>query len=227
MSSAGPWRFWSPDLVDNDRRSIPITGPMFSPTSPAKADLATDLAIPLLAQGGWSALTLRNMARAGNVTPQAIAAWFPSVHAMRAAIARRYGERWLRERQYLAHRRLWWPDRFEPTALAAVGLFDGALPRAAVALLPATWLEELFDGVWLTVVEAGRWDEEIGSSVAAVLDGERSLLAELLGGTPGLGQAPLEADVDLVLSTVRGLRLACAGQRGEVTSASAGRTSAM
>lgn len=166
---------------------------MFSRTSPAKADLATDLAIPLLAQGGWSALTLRNMARAGNVTPPAIAAWFPSVRAMRVAIARRYGERWLRERRYVASRRLWWPEDFEPTAAPAARLPECALPRAALALLPATWLENVFDGVWLTVVEAGRWDEEIASSVAAVLDAERDR----------------------------------AGQRGEVTSARAGRTSAM
>jgi AcrR family transcriptional regulator len=204
-----------------------MTGPMFSRTSPAKADLATDLAIPLMAQGGWSALTLRNMAREGNVTPQAIAAWFPSVHAMRVAIARRYGERWLREREYLARGRSWWPEGSGPTALPAVGLPDGVLPRAALALLPATWLEVVFDGVWLSVVEAGRWDEEISSSVAAVLDAERTLVAELLGGSPGLGQAPLEQDVDLVLSIVRGLRATLAGQRGEVTSASAGRTSAM
>jgi AcrR family transcriptional regulator len=213
--------------VDHDRRFIPTTGPMFSRTSPAKADLATDLAIPLLAQGGWSALTLRNMARAGNVTPPAIAAWFPSAHHMRAAIARRYGERWLRERGYVARKRLWWPGLDEPSDQPAVGLPEGALPRAALALLPATWLDTVFDGVWLTLVEAGRWDEEIASSVATVMDAERQLVAELLGGTPGLGQAPLEQDVDLVLATVRGLRASCAGQRGEVTSASAGRTSAM
>jgi AcrR family transcriptional regulator len=213
--------------VNHDRRFIPTTGPMFSRTSPAKADLATDLAIPLLAQGGWSALTLRNMAREGNVTPPAIAAWFPSVHEMRAAIARRYGERWLRERGYVARRRLWWPALDEAPALPTAWLPDGALPRAALALLPATWLENVFDGVWLTVIEAGRWDEEIGSSVSAILDAERDLVAELLGGTPGLGQAPLEQDVDVVLATVRGLRASCAGQRGEVTSASAGRTSAM
>ncbi|TGN63720.1 hypothetical protein EXE59_06955 [Nocardioides eburneiflavus] len=213
--------------MDHDRRFIPTTGPMFSRTSPAKADLATDLAIPLLAQGGWSALTLRKMAKAGNVTPPAIAAWFPSVHEMRAAIAQRYGERWLRERGYVARRRLWWPALDETSALPTVGLPDGVLPRAALALLPATWLEKVFDGVWLTVVEAGRWDEEIASSVAAVLAAERDLVAELLGGGPGLGQAPLEQDVDLVLATVRGLRASCAGQRGEVTSASAGRTSAM
>lgn len=213
--------------MDNDRRFIPTTGPMFSRTSAAKVDLATDLAIPLLAQGGWSALTLRNMAREGNVTPQAIAAWFPSVHEMRVAIARCYGERWLSERGYLARRRVWWPDSFESRALPAVGLPEGALSRAALALLPATWLEEVFDGVWLSVVEAGRWDEQIGSSVAVILDAERDLVAELLGGTPGLGQAPLEQDADLVLATLRGLRASCAGQRGEVTSASAGRTSAM
>ncbi|GAB3018353.1 hypothetical protein GCM10011376_00740 [Nocardioides flavus (ex Wang et al. 2016)] len=206
---------------------MPTSGPMFSRTSPAKSNLATDLAIPLLAQGGWPALTLRNMAREGNVTPQAIAAWFPSVRDMRVAIARTYGERWLRERGHQARRRMRFPHIYQPPPPPAVGVPDGLLPRAVFALLPATWLEEVFDGVWLSVVEASRWDEVISSSVGAVEDGERRLVSELLGGQPGLGRAPLEHDVDLVLATVRGLRAALVAQRGEVTSASAGRTSAM
>ena len=53
--------------MDSDERYIPRFGPMFSGSSPAKAEMATDLAIPLLAEGGWSAVTLRTVARAANV----------------------------------------------------------------------------------------------------------------------------------------------------------------
>ena len=74
--------------------------------------------------------------------------------------------------------------------------------------------------MWLTVVEAGRWDEAIGASVAAVQEDERDLVAELLDDPED------EGDVDLVLTLVRGLRAARVAQRGDVTSRSAGRTSA-
>ena len=173
--------------MDDDDRYIPRWGPMFSRGTAARAELATDLAIPLVAEGGWQAVTLRSVARAANVTPQAIAARFPSVAVMRVAIAERYGRRWMGERRAVAHRRM---------------------------------LEETFDGVWLTVVEAGRWDEAIGASVAAVQEDERDLVAELLDDPED------EGDVDLVLTLVRGLRAARVAQRGDVTSRSAGRTSA-
>lgn len=204
--------------MDDDIRYIPRSGPMFSGGSLAKADLATNLAIPLLAEGGWPALTLRNVARASNVTPQAIAAWFPSVDVMRAAIAERYGQRWINERSYVARRRMR-ESRSDPE--------PAALPRVAAALLPVTWLEAVFDGVWLTVVEAGRWDEAVGSAVAAVQDAERDLVDELLAGPDRRGEAQPEHDVDVMLATVRGLRASRIAQRGEDTSASAGRTSAM
>jgi AcrR family transcriptional regulator len=186
--------------VDDDMRFIPRSGPMFSGGSLAKADLATNLAIPLMAEGGWSALTLRNISRAANVTPQAIAAWFPSVDAMRAAIAERYGQRWIRERSCLARRaiRLPQPDSQPDSETVAV-------PRVALAMLPATWLEDVFDGVWLTVVEAGRWDEAVGSAVAAVQESERDLVDELLAGADGRDEV-LKHEVDLMLAIVRGLR---------------------
>src|SRR5690349_5746113 len=92
--------------MDEDERYIPRWGPMFTNGSLAKADLATNVAIPLVAEGGWGALTLRSMASAANVTPQAIAAWFPSATAMRVAIAGRYGQRWIRHRGRMAGRSL-------------------------------------------------------------------------------------------------------------------------
>ena len=200
----------------DDDRYLPRWGPMFSRGTVARAELATDLAIPLLAEGGWQAVTLRSVARAANVTPQAIAARFPSVAVMRVAIAERYGRRWMGERRAVAHRRM-----LKATADAEdVPLVEPQLRKVAIALLPGTWLEETFDGVWLTVVEAGRWDEAIGASVAAVQEDERDLVTELLDDPED------EGDVDLVLTLVRGLRAARVAQRGDVTSRSAGRTSA-
>ena len=194
--------------MDSDERYIPRFGPMFSGSSPAKSEMATDLAIPLLAEGGWPALTLRTVARAANVTPQAIAAWFPSVRAMRVAIAERYGNRWIRERAYQAGRRL----------LRVPCPDDLSAARAQVvhALLPETWLEEVFDGVWLTVVEAGRWDEAVGSVVADVQTREQEVVADLLedrlrdqlvdaGGHDGL---EFHHHVDIVLALTRGMRVA-------------------
>lgn len=190
--------------MDDDERYMSRFGPMFSRGSLAKADMATDLAIPLLAEGGWSAITLRTVARAANVTPQAIAAWFPSVTAMRVAIAERYGDRWVRERDYVAHRRMF--GRPRPADV------DTARFEVAHALLPETWLEETFDRVWLTVVEAGRWDDAIGSVVAEVQEPERDAVAALLAdrcrdvlADPG---HLVDPHVDVVLALVRGLRVA-------------------
>ena len=165
--------------------------------------MATDLAIPLLAEGGWSAVTLRNIATSANVTPQAIAAWFPSVTVMRVAIAERYGQRWIRERGAVARRRMLLSE------LAGTDVPAHARPaQVALALLPETWLERVFDGVWLTVAEAGRWDDVIRSSVAAVEEAERDLVTDMLVQAGATDRAQTERDVDLVLALVRGLRVA-------------------
>ncbi|NYE35207.1 AcrR family transcriptional regulator [Nocardioides cavernae] len=190
-------------------RSIPRSGAMFSRASLAKADLATNLAIPLLAEGGWAALTLRAMAHASHVTPQAIAAWFPSVAAMQAAVAGRYGDRWIAERSYLARRRLLelQPAQTTPDAVVA-------------ALLPQSRLEEVFDGVWLTILEASRWDDGLGAAVAHVLAREKEVVHDLVSTSQDPGP---------VLEQVRGVRAArvvhtqiAAGRPSENTSGSAG-----
>ena len=180
--------------MDEDDHYIPRWGPMFTNGSLAKADMATNLAIPLVADGGWGALTLRNVASAANVTPQAIAAWFPSVNAMRVAIAGRYGQRWIRHRGRTARHRS--GDPFE----------RATPPQVALALLPDTWLETVFDSVWLAIVEAGRWDEAVGSAVAVTEEQERHLVHDLMT-TPETRERPVE-EVDLALALTRGMRAA-------------------
>lgn len=199
MPPQGPRALWCAGAMDDDdRRLIPHMDAMFTTSSLAKADLATDLAIQLLADGGWSALTLRNMARAANMTPQAIAAWFPSAAAMRAAIAGRYGERWLRKRGTDAHHRLYRPlSSTEPLTVAQV----------ALALLPATWLEETFAGVWLTIVEAGRWEEGVAASVAELREAERDLVLDLLTPVGCRDETQREDLIDVVLTVVQGCPL--------------------
>lgn len=180
---------------DEDERYFSRWGPMFTNGSLAKADLATNLAIPLVADGGWGALTLRNMASAANVTPQAIAAWFPSVTAMRVAIAERYGQRWIRERGRQARLRV---------SRARLEIVTPS--QVALALLPETWLETVFDGVWLAVVEAGRWDEGVGLAVATIEEEERDLVSHLMTSAEA-PERPVE-EVDLALALTRGVRVA-------------------
>ncbi|GAA1446582.1 hypothetical protein GCM10009641_70520 [Mycobacterium cookii] len=196
--------------MDADNRFIPRSGPMFSRSSPAKAQMATDLAIPILADGGWPALTLRNVAAAANVTPQAIAAWFPSVAAMRAAVAAVYGDRWIRERDNLARTRTFSRDRVRTSS------------DVAEALLPQSWNEDVYDGIWLTIVEAGRWDETVGAAVATVQDRERDLVRRLLEPSWPDEVERLEREVDLVLAAVRGLRASYAPLRSGTTTVRAG-----
>jgi AcrR family transcriptional regulator len=173
--------------MDHEHRYIPRTGAMFSRGTLARAELATDLAIGIVAEGGWPALTLRNVASAANLTPQAIAAWFPSVGAMRIAVASVYGRRWISQLRYrsLTRARRSNESPLDLTALTA-------------ALLPQTWLEEVFDGVWLSVVEAGRWDEAIGRTVASVQQDELDIVLDLADGSGH--------DAETALALLRGLR---------------------
>lgn len=176
-------------MVDEERY-IPRTGAMFSRGSVARTEIATDLAIGIVAEGGWSALTLRNVALAANVTPQAIAAWFPSVSAMRVAVAARYGERWIRQLGYFARTRYRPDPGGNPPELSSV----------VDALLPQSWLEAVFDGVWLSVVEAGRWDQAIGRSVTDVQEREEDIVRQLVDGSGH--------DLGMALALVRGRRAA-------------------
>ncbi len=188
--------------MEGEQRYIPRSGAMFSRGSLARAEMATDLAIPIVAEGGWPALTLRTVADAANVTPQAIAAWFPSVGDMRVAVAARYGDRWVRERRHLARRR---------TARFHSGAGSPTVPDLAVALLPQSWLEEVYDGIWLSIVEAARWDDALAATVTSVHEREHELVRDLVEQAASSGpERPephqLEVRTELVLALVRGMR---------------------
>lgn len=190
--------------MDADEHYIPRSGPMYCDTSSARSEMATNLAIPLLARDGWSALTLRNMATAGNVTPQAIAAWFPSVVAMRVAVAERYARRWVGHLGLQAHRRALRSGK-DVEALT--------VPDVVTFVLPHTWLEETFDGVWLTIVEAGRWDTRIAVSVAWAQEQERDVIRGLIDPRGRRDRDQLEHEVEQALALVRGLRVTRAQPR--------------
>jgi hypothetical protein len=70
--------------------------PMFRDRSLNRGDIATDLAIPLLAEGGWPAMTLAAVAARGNMKRQSVAQWFGNVEATREMVAWQYTRRWLR-----------------------------------------------------------------------------------------------------------------------------------
>lgn len=198
----------------DELRYLPRSVTMFSQGTTARAELATNLAIPIVAEGGWGALTQRNLAKAGNVTPQAIAAWFPSVVTMRAAVAARYGDRWIRERGYLARTR---------AGAARSAPETPTVEDVVVALLPHARHEEVFDGIWLTIVEAGRWDAAVGAAVTATHERERELVGDLLDPPRQRAVEALDPDVDLVLTVVRGLRATHVPRRDGLAADSAAR----
>jgi AcrR family transcriptional regulator len=189
-------------------RYIPQAGDMYS-LGASKGDMATNVAVRVMSEDGWQGVTIRSIARAANVTPQAISAWFPSVAVMRRAIAHRYADRRLRE---LASR-----------AWHAVNL-DLSVERSErpdheiVGLLPRTWLQETFDRIWLSIEDAARWDDTLAEIVADFDGREWHLVRTMLRGS---GVEIDEVEVDLVLALVRGLRAGRCAKVDPLTAAQA------
>jgi AcrR family transcriptional regulator len=156
--------------------------PMFRLNSPHKADMATDMAIPLLADGGWSAMTLRSLGRAAKVSGPAVAAWYGSVERLHEVIASRYGQRWLRLMS-------WQLREQQQDSLGAADLL--------AALLPTDDDGIAYTRVWLAIQEAGRTEPAVGAVVAHIEAGERDLVAGWL-----------EQHVDETMVVLRGLRAA-------------------
>ncbi|QIK76624.1 hypothetical protein [Nocardioides piscis] len=130
--------------------------PMFAFTSQAKADMATDLAIPVMAEQGWQAVTLANVGARGNMSKQSVQAWFGGVQPLREQIAWRYARRWT---QLLSYQ--------------LAGAYNPPGPNAATVakrLLPADEDGIVFARVWLAICEAGRSDAAVG---AATVFGEQ------------------------------------------------------
>ncbi len=154
---------------------------MFRLSSPHKADMATDMAIPLIAESGWSAMTLRALGRAAKISGPAVAAWYGSVERLHEVIAARYGHRWLQ----LVFLRL--PGYHN----------DVGVGEILATLLPADEDEVALTRVWLAIQEAGRTEPRVGAVVAAIESQEEDLLARRL-----------ETRSDEAMIVLRGLRAA-------------------
>jgi len=129
--------------------------PMFRDCSLNRADIATDLAIPVLADGGWPAMTLAAVAARGNLKRQSVAQWFGNVEAMREQVAWRYARRWLVLLSAQLTRLHHDADRGEDIDAATV----------ATLLLPQDDDGIAFARIWLAICEAGRSD--VGVAAAA------------------------------------------------------------
>lgn len=126
--------------------------PMFCDRSLNRADIATDLAIPLMAERGWAGLTMAAVAQKGNMRRQSVAQWFGNVEALREQVAWRYAHRWLSllSGQLAALHRAEAPD----------------LETIARLLLPKDEDGIVFARIWLAICEAGRADETIAAATA-------------------------------------------------------------
>jgi AcrR family transcriptional regulator len=171
--------------------------PMFCLNSPHKADMATDMAIPLLAEGGWSAMTLRSLGRAAKVSGPAVAAWYGSVERLHEVIAARYGHRWLRLMSWnlIGNRR---------SSLGAADILAALLPQDDDGIA--------YTRVWLAIQEAGRTEPSVGAAVAGIEAQERDLVAGWLGqhalDQHASDHHALDQHLDVTMVVLRGLRAA-------------------
>lgn len=150
---------------------------MLAPESVALADIATDLAIPVVAAQGLPALTPQAIAHAARCSRQAVHQWFGSRHELQKAVARRFTARWeiwcqLRVGQY-----------------GAVGLLPDSAPVLA-------WTR-----VWLALTEAAPRDPDLTVAVRAGRAQERAALDSLVREPPG----PVRT-ADLLHALLDGLR---------------------
>ena len=171
----------------------------------SKGNVATNVAIPALAAGGWQGFTLRRMAEYANITPQAVAAWFPTVAAMRTSVGVHYGERWI---VHLRDRIAWYHPR------SARDRRVQTVADLAIAALPRTELQEEYDRIWLTVIEAAKWDEKLGQAVSEIEAREQEHVEDLIiqHGGHEVRDAETMARVELagaaVVTMMRGVRAA-------------------
>lgn len=163
--------------------------PMFHDRSLNRGDIATDLAIPLLAEGGWPAMTLAAVAGRGNMKRQSVAQWFGNVEAMREVVAWQYTRRWVRLLS----------AQLTPLYRARE---SGDHPTAATVarlLLPADDDGVVFARIWLAICEAGRSDPSIA---AAATHGENEQLAMVSNWLP----AATDPEIRALCALVTGLR---------------------
>jgi len=140
--------------------------PMFRDRSLNRAEIATDLAIPLLAEGGWPAMTIAAVAARGNMKRQSVAQWFGSGAAFREQVAWRYAWRWA--------------ALLSSQLVMLYSIEDPDAATVAQRLLPTDEDGIVFARVWLAICEAGRSDESIAAAVRHGEAGERELIEQHL-----------------------------------------------
>ena len=162
---------------------------MLADESVAPVDIATDLAIPVVAEGGLAALTPSALAVATGYTRQAIHQWFGGQQLLRQAVAARFVARW----------RAWVDARTYPAVMAG--------------LLPEDDQVRQWCRVWLALVEAGPRDAEIGGVVALAREGERSVIRTVLLRRAGSGAPPASDPGEVPALLVSGLQCLVEGLR--------------
>jgi AcrR family transcriptional regulator len=157
---------------------------MLTPDSAARIDMATDLAIPVIAERGLRAVTPREIAALAGCSRQAVHQWFGSQEDLRVAVAARFVARWTR----------WLDVREHVDGLAAL------LPDCAEVL---AWTR-----AWLALVEAAHRDPQLGRLVDVGRTQERDLVQTALHRvTPRhLDDDRLVPATTLVHALVEGLR---------------------
>lgn len=159
---------------------------MLEEHSPASVAMATDLAIPIVADGGITALTPKTIGDRAGCSRQAVHQWFPGQRLSRV-VAVRFLARW---RQWVAVR-------------VRCGGVAGLLPEDDEV---AAWTR-----VWLALVELGVRDPEISPLVEETRRWEMDVIrAASTRRCPGTGLTrggPSSEEVLALHCLVEGLRL--------------------
>lgn len=166
---------------------------MLAPDSALREDIATDIGIAILAEGGVAALTPKAVGDRLGCSRQAVHQWFGSQEPLRHVVATRFSVRWGR----------WIHARVHSGGVA------GLLP---VVDEPVGVESDRADVVcwcraWLALAEHAPRDGRLADLVEGVKCQERQAVARQLAGEPGCDR------VAMVHALVEGLRVGlCAAE---------------
>ncbi|HYH33569.1 MAG TPA: TetR/AcrR family transcriptional regulator [Nocardioides sp.] len=161
----------------------PLPHLMLTPDSAARVDMATDLAIPIVAAEGFASVTPRAIAEKAGCSRQAVHQWFGDQEGLRRVVARRFTGRWCRWAQIRAGK---------------YGV-RGLLPDSDDVL---SWCR-----VWLGLVELGARDRAVGDLVASIRRCEQDAVAAALTRSSPSGPLRRPWPERALQALVEGLRL--------------------
>ena len=153
-----------------------------------RADMVTDAALELMAEGGSTAVTLRSLAERIGASSPGVLSWFGSTDRMWQVIAVRCGQRWM---GLLGD----WGRR--------ESLTRARLSNDLHLLLPVSDDEVIWTRAWLGLVEVGRHRHGVGALMAMFEADERAWVGRQLRAVDA---ACGPDSIDAVVALVRGLR---------------------